>query len=485
MGGLYGELKKYAESDYYPFHMPGHKRSLGAVPEVRAIDITEIEGFDNLHHAEGILKEAQERAARLYGSGETYYLVNGSTCGILSAVFACTDQRGKILMARNCHKAAYHAAQLRELETVYLYPQMTDGPFYVGGSICPQEVRKALEKDSTIQAVFITSPTYEGVISDIKTIAEIAHSFGKPLIVDEAHGAHFGFHPAFPQNSVKLGADIVIHSLHKTMPSLTQTALLHRNGVFTDSDTVRRYLSIFQTSSPSYVLMAGMDACVELIREDGDRLFGQFAKRLKEFYAGTANLKKIKILSEDGAEAAGRMFGRDCSKIIISAGDESGRWLAGVLRERYHLEPEMEAAGYVVALTSAADTDEGFARLLQALKETDDELCAKEAAGDTAETREADAKEHLPMRREAVMTIARALRCSTATAALDGSEGLVSAEYIYLYPPGVPMIVPGEKIDRELLDALERYKKEGFSLQGLKDYSGKKIDICKQAISIV
>ncbi|MDO5540459.1 MAG: aminotransferase class I/II-fold pyridoxal phosphate-dependent enzyme [Eubacteriales bacterium] len=482
MSGLYDKLKEYGKSDYYPFHMPGHKRSLGAVPEVRDIDITEIEGFDNLHHPEGILRDAQKKAADLYGSQETYYLINGSTSGILTAIFACTNQRGKILMARNSHKAAYHAAEIRELKAVYLYPREIGEMTLPGGSILPEDVRTALEKDKEIEAVFVTSPTYEGVVSDIKKIAEIAHSFGKPLIVDEAHGAHFGFHPVFPQSSVKLGADIVIHSLHKTMPSLTQTALLHRNGILTDGDTIRKYLGIFQTSSPSYVLMAGIDVCVEMTEMKGTELFRKFAKCLEEFYDSSRNLKMIRVLQ--GGMRNGDMFDRDLSKIIIEARGKSGRWLAERLRETYHLEPEMETGTYVVALTSVGDSREGFDRLSKALQKIDEELCSK-PVDNTRE--EAGKKPYRGIRHQdsAVMTIAQAGRCEHETISLNESTGCVSGEYIYLYPPGIPMIVPGEKISKELLKSLEWYQREGFSLQGMKDYTGNNIDICKQNIFIV
>lgn len=470
---LYEKLKQYGASDAYPFHMPGHKRRLGAVPEVRAIDITEIDGFDNLHHAEEILKEAQERAAKLYNSEETYYLINGSTCGLLSAVFACTSQRGKILMARNCHKAVYHAAELRELQTVYLYPKHGKGnqEWQINGVIDPQDVQRALEKDPEIEAVLITSPTYEGIVSDVEKIAEIAHSCGKPLIVDEAHGAHFGFHPYFPQNSVKLGADIVIHSLHKTLPSLTQTALLHVNGRLADRMHVKKYLGMFQTSSPSYVLMAGMDECVCMMEKDGRRLFDEFAGRLQEVYKKTAGLQYVHVLDDSPCEkeAADGLY-RDLSKIIVRAEGRSGKWLADVLRKKYQLEVEMETDSYVVLLTSVADIQEGFDRLIKALKEIEKML--------------ADENRHLKkkfvfinnnIRNPQCMTIAQADGLKKETVLIEESAGRISGEYLYLYPPGIPRIVPGEEITPELVRQIELYRREGLSLQGLDDYEVEKI----------
>ena len=260
---LYEKLKMYGQSDYYGFHMPGHKRNPN-LPGDRIpyqIDITEIHGFDDLHHAEGILKEAQENAAAWFHAEETHFLINGSTSGILSAILGTTHRGDTILVARNCHKSVYHAIDMNELNPVYLYPAF-DSEAQLNTEISAEDVRTALEKNPKIRAVVIVSPTYDGVVSDVEAIAEAVHEKGIPIIVDEAHGAHFGFHPYFPENSNTKGADLVIHSLHKTLPSLTQTALLHVNGDLVDRRKVKKYLDMLQTSSPSYVLMASIDACV-------------------------------------------------------------------------------------------------------------------------------------------------------------------------------------------------------------------------------
>ena len=266
MRTLYDRLKEYGRSDYYGFHMPGHKRNLTLLGEAfpYGIDITEIDGFDDLHHAEGILKSAQERAARVYHGEETHFLINGSSVGILSAIAGVTRRGDTILVARNCHKSVYHAIEMNGLNPVYLTPGFHTS-VQMNTEISPQAVRKALTENPKIRAVVIVSPTYDGVVSDVEAIAEAVHEKGIPIIVDEAHGAHFGFHPYFPENANKKGADIVIHSLHKTLPSLTQTALLHMNGNFVNRGKVRRYLHMLQSSSPSYVLMASIDFCVDLL----------------------------------------------------------------------------------------------------------------------------------------------------------------------------------------------------------------------------
>lgn len=479
---LYDRLQEYCDSPAYPFHMPGHKRRIpellnsgtkfeGMVGEYIPyhIDITEISGFDNLHHAEGILKEAQQRAARLYGSRETFYLINGSTCGILAAVSACTTGNGKLLMARNCHKAAYHAAQLWGLQTVYLYPErISEENFIVNGPILPEQVEAALKADPGIQAVLITSPTYDGAVSDVKAIACAAHRHGVPLIVDEAHGAHFGFHPCFPESSVKLGADIVIHSLHKTLPSLTQTALLHVNGTLVDRQRLREYLGIYQTSSPSYVLMAGMDRCIRLLEEGGRELFDLFAGRLEWFRRETEDLTRVRTV-----QLAGQW---DPSKLIITASGRSGMWLGDQLWQKYHLEMEMETEEYVLALTSVADSDEGFRRLAEAVKELDRELTREDGTRNT-DKQETSVNPCVPGIQR--MTIAQAKELPGKIVNLEESSGMISREYVYLYPPGIPLVVPGEEISEPVRDDLLRYRKQGISLQGMKDYTGRTIEVCR------
>ena len=243
-------LTEYSSLDYYPFHMPGHKRNMKEyfMSEAYFADITEIEGFDNLSHPEGLLLAEEERLAELYHSKETHMLVNGSTTGIQAAILGSVKRNEKILMARNSHKSAYNAVSLGGIHASYLYPK-TEERYGISGGICPEEVADMLEADREIKAVFLTSPTYEGVVSDVETIAKICHSHNIPLLVDEAHGAHFGFHREncneyHTENSVRLGADVVIHSIHKTLPAFTQTALIHLNGDFAQAEHIKRYISM-------------------------------------------------------------------------------------------------------------------------------------------------------------------------------------------------------------------------------------------------
>lgn len=471
---LYDQLRDYAKSDYYPFHMPGHKRRLGEFMNPIETDITEIEGFDNLHHAEGILKEAQERAAAVYGSEKTYFLVNGSTAGILGAVSACTSIGGKILMARNCHKAVYHSVLIRELDAVYIYPQQEQG-IGLNCGLSPEKIREMLITAPDIQAVIITSPSYDGVVSDVEKIADICHTYQKPLIVDEAHGAHFGFHPYFPKNSIGKGADIVIHSLHKTLPAFTQTGLIHLNGSLVDQAVLERYLGIYQTSSPSYLLMAGVDQCIRMLEESGDRLFGEFVENLEQFRRKTGELQMVGLAGKEELSGEKDVADLDLSKLIlyIKNGSMSGNELYEELLEGYHLQLEMAAGDYALALTSIGDTREGFDRLYQALEEIDRRLLAKEPV-------QLEKRSYAGIDNQTEMPICRAVERKMERILLENATGRIAGEFVYLYPPGIPLIVPGEKISGEFVENVLQYREKGFSLQGMKDYSEKYLEVLER-----
>lgn len=466
------KLREYGRSDYYPFHMPGHKRQFRAEADPYQIDITEIDGFDNLHAAEGILREAQERAGRLYGSEHTFYLVNGSTCGILAAVSAAAKPGSRIVMARNMHKAMYHAVYLRQLSPVYLEPEVTE--FGICGQISPEQVRRVLKahQNENIAAVCLTSPTYEGVTSDIRAIAEIAHQYQIPLIVDEAHGAHFGFHKDFPQTAVRQGADAVIQSIHKVLPSFTQTALLHVNSAYLSEERVAEFLGIYETSSPSYILMAGMERCMRLLREDGDALFERYTGMLHRFYAKMAELKHLHVMTTQDFTPE-EICGLDPSKIVVSTAGTTltGPGLYQRLLEEYHLQMEMVSGFYVLGMTSIADTEEGFDRFAAALQEIDRDISAAEADGNTAFIREL----YRPKKRE--LEPYEALEMDTEEVSYDSAAGRVSAGYIYLYPPGIPVIVPGEVLEEDVIADLKKCHELGLNLQGVADAGNERIKV--------
>ena len=481
MNNIFDKLKNYSDSDYYAFHMPGHKRNLDLMDGTSPyrIDITEIDGFDDLHHAEGILRDAQERAARVYQADETHFLVNGSTVGIISAILGTTEKGDSILVARNCHKSVYHAIYLNELDPVYLYPKF-DTEQGLSTEIDAADVQKALEEHPKIRAVMIVSPTYDGVVSDIEKIAEIVHAKGCPLIVDEAHGAHFGFDPYFPKSANIYGADLVINSLHKTLPALTQTALLHVNGNMVNRRKVKQYLDMLQTSSPSYILMASIDACIGMLEETLEtqsdarsdykykNIFSEYANRIEALRKDLKRLKYLKIVQTDNTDRYDR------SKFVISVkhAPMSSHELYEILLHRYHLQMEMLAGTYVLAMTTVGDTQEGLDRLRDALLEIDKEI-------DTRQGRPAAIETDLPLSGrqpalEKVWTIAEAVnrRDKIQKRSFEDSIGCISVEYAYLYPPGSPLIVPGERITKEAVEILHWYQEHDFSIEGLQSEDG-------------
>ncbi len=471
MAGLYDRLISYGKTDACPFHMPGHKREgeTFCFENPFSFDITEIDGFDNLHHPEGILKEAMEQAALIYGSEKSYFLVNGSSGGILAAISACVRPGGEILMARNCHKSAYHALFLRGLRPEYLCPPAISDWGMCGG-VSAEDVEKALSEHPHAEAVFLTSPTYEGICSDIQKISRIVHSHGVPLIVDSAHGAHLPFRKKgggsiFPVPALEAGADIVIESLHKTLPSLTQTAILHKNSSMVKERDLEWYLQVYQSSSPSYVLMASIDSCVSYMgSEDGRKAVIKYESSLEGIRRTFTELSHIHLLSGREAEIGGNAY-YDPSKLVIRGESMSGPELYELFRGEYRIQPEMCTETYVILMTSVADSETAFKRLKNALMDID-----KKMAADSGQPSRKKAV-FLP-RPEVALTPAEADGKRARACRKEASEGQISGEFAYIYPPGVPVLAPGERITGEVLEVLSSYSENGFKILGLEDSGG-------------
>lgn len=459
---MFEKLSSYGTGDIYPYHMPGHKRrSFGRLPEeLYKIDITEIDSFDNLHQPEDILCDLQHQAARLYGAEESFYLVNGSTCGVLSAVSSALPFGGRILMARNCHKSAYHAAYLRQLQVAYLYPPYLR-EYDIFDAIEPGQVRQALERMPDIGAVLIVSPTYEGRIADIRAIADIVHEKGIPLIVDEAHGAHLGLAEGFPPNSCQAGADLVIHSVHKTLPALTQTALLHVNGELVDRDVLRRFLRIYQTSSPSYPLMASIDNALQYVGKQNAEIFLRFRRCFETMHSGLAKCRHLKFLPLlEGKQ--------DIGKLLISVKDAAitGRELYERLLRRYRLQPEMASVSFVLAMFTISDGEEAYRRMTEALLEIDEDLERTRAYAAEGGNAVLGLAGREPQPEE--IPFAAAWDSPRNLVPLADSVGRRVGEFVNLYPPGVPLLVPGERMTEEMRADILRAVTQGLTVQGVK-----------------
>lgn len=498
---LINRLAAYARSDMYPFHMPGHKRRTGPEDSFMnscvdsftnpfAVDITEIEGFDNLHHPEGILKDSMKWAADVYGADQTYYMINGSTGGILAAVCGSVPRGGRILVSRNCHKSVYHGICLNQLKTSYVYPQEIEG-LGIQGGITAEDVDRMLNRYMDTQAVLIVCPTYDGIVSDIEAIARIVHRAGLPLIVDEAHGAHFRYDAMFPVSALDLGADVVIQSVHKTRPSLTQTALLHikcnrpDGGCYADRERIDRYIHMVQSSSPSYVLMASIENSIYQMEQTDTAPYGKQLHKLRRRLGQMRHLR----LADTGLIGQAGIRDLDISKIVVSTRGTclypaedgltgfTGAQLDDILRREYHLEMEMCGADYVTAITTVMDSGEGLERLGDALTRIDSQLTD---AGYKPDGRSGDQKSVYSMRCDTAMSMGEAMEEKMASVGLEDSAGCISGEFVYIYPPGIPIVAPGEWISRPILEVILEYRDKGLPVQGPADQSLRTIRVVQK-----
>lgn len=455
-----------------------------------AVDITEIEGFDNLHHPEGILKDSMKWAADVYGADQTYYLINGSTGGILAAVCGSVPRGGRILVSRNCHKSVYHGICLNQLKTSYVYPQEIEG-LGIQGGITAEDVDRMLNRYMDTQAVLIVCPTYDGIVSDIEAIARIVHRAGLPLIVDEAHGAHFRYDTMFPVSALDLGADVVIQSVHKTLPSLTQTALLHikcnrpDGGCYADRERIDRYIHMVQSSSPSYVLMASIENSIYQMEQTDTAPYGKQLHRLRRRLGQMRHLR----LADTGLIGQAGIRDLDISKIVVSTRGTclypaedgltgfTGAQLDDILRREYHLEMEMCGADYVTAITTVMDSGEGLERLGDALTRIDTQLTD---AGYKPDGRSGNQKSVYSMRCDTAMSMGEAMEEKMASVGLEDSAGCISGEFVYIYPPGIPIVAPGEWISRPILEVILEYRDKGLPVQGPADQSLRTIRVVQK-----
>ncbi len=447
---LYDKLKKYAESGVYPFHMPGHKRQSDGSLLPYSIDLTEIEGFDNLHHPEGCIREIENKAEALFRVKRAFLLVNGATGGILAAVRSMTQPGDKVLIARNCHRAVYNAVELCGLNAAYLYPKRLQEYPSVYGSITGEQVCSALRENPGVKLVVLTSPTYEGVGSDLALISEMCHNNGARLLVDEAHGAHLYFDKK-TVTAMSAGADVSVVSLHKTLPSLTQTALLLTNDASL-TGVLQANLSVFETSSPSYVLMSSVERCLHFI-EQQKTLFEAYEQRLELFYQRTKKLRHLRLLYHQLPDS---VFDYDRGKLVImTAGTNlNGSGLAAVLREEFKLETEMSACDYVIAMTSVCDTDEGLERLAGALSEIDKRLTFVSVKQNS----------FIEIKPERAYCSCDCCRHTAAVKAPADAIGKVCHEDVFAYPPGIPLVVKGEILSAAILSEIDRLEQSGVNI---------------------
>lgn len=523
---LFESLKLYNEKGLYPMHMPGHKRRMSLSGLSASFDFTEVEGTDDLHHAEGILKDSMELTARVFGAGKSYYLVNGSTSGNLVGISALCPLNGELIVARNCHRSVFHALELRNITARFVYPSF-DEEYGIFGSVSPEAVEALILKYPKSRGVVITSPTYEGVVSDISGIAEVCHRNGIGLFVDEAHGAHFGLvkSAGFPESAIRCGADLSVQSAHKTLVGLTQTAFLHFNSEILRKEEIERYIDIFETSSPSYPLMLSLDACTELVMKQGDEIFGKWSETLGLIDEKLKSLKHFKVLCHGkDIERNHKFYDFDKSKLLINCRHThfTGESFMKTMRERYGFELEMELSYNALAMTGPGDERSELLRFSEALltldrEETErlkEESCSCESVSsylskevlpgsEPCEAKDKGAEspvtsvgrcfgkdskageygEILLVRPEQIMTIQEASEGEKEEMALTDAVGRISAEYVYCYPPGIPIVVPGEALDESCTEGLIKLMDEGYRLHFTLSSENEKSIMCVQRIS--
>ena len=457
---LYDQLLKFSAAGRVPFHMPGHQRA--AFPwlgDAARIDFTEIEGLDNLHAPEGILRDASDRAARRWGADRSFLLTGGSTVGALAAIWTAAKGGRPLILARSCHRSVYHAAMLTGSPVMYIAPRLHPLGFALG--ITAADAEEAFEKSPDAAALVITSPTYDGVVSDVASIAAVCHRHGAVLIADAAHGAHLGFLDPSVLNPVRLGADLVFMSLHKTLPALTQTAVLHVNGSRIDPDGIAAALGIFETSSPSYPLLASADGCINAMGDDA--LFENWRACLARIRENARGLLVVPgsaddPYSADPADPGSGVFAFDASKLILAVPGMSGPDAAQILRRDFRIEPEMVSARYVLLMTGAGTNERHADALIAALR-----CLAERAVSDEGRTPPSlsGARADLP---DARMTMGDAAARGSELIPLEDAAGRIGGEFLTAYPPGIPLLAPGEIIEGGLIHLVRRLAGDGIAV---------------------
>ncbi|AKL93588.1 arginine decarboxylase SpeA [Clostridium aceticum] len=473
---LLDKLLRLQEENLTSFHVPGHKNgkifnkiNYKNFKEVLPnIDTTEIIGTDYLHNPKEVIKKAQDRAREVFKSEATFFLVNGSTSGIYSMIMAATSPGDKIIVARNCHQSVINATILGDLTPIYLYPEVD---VYRGMAlgVLPGEVKKRLLEHPDAKAVVITYPTYDGFASDLKEIAKIVHQHEKVLLVDEAHGAHLGLSEKLPMTALECGADAVVQSTHKTLPAFTQSSMLHIQGNRVDVEKLKFMLKLHQSSSPSYLLMASLDLAVTIYEDRGRQLMQELLEHIENFKNKVKKMGQVTFL-EDVVMGKDSIKAIDSTKLWISMQQNkiNGHYLEKELRNQYNIQMELSNRYGILGITSIANDEEDFQKLYDALKGI-----SKQEGEETLQ-KFPFFSYVLPKQ---IFTPKEALYKEKKQVPLEKSKGYVSGEYLIPYPPGIPILVPGEVIEEEVILHARSMVKNGMKVLGLKDHQWKTIEV--------
>lgn len=521
-------LREYIDEGVTSFHMPGHKNNTKGFEELKwiqdnlyRIDNTEVSGLDDLHMPEEMILEAELNAARAFKSNKSYLLVNGSTSGIYSMLLGVTKPGDRIIVQRNCHRSVFTACLLGDLEAVYINPCILDD-FNIAVSIRDEDVIRIMDENKDAKALVLTYPTYYGTCMDLEKITIEAHKRGILILVDEAHGAHSYFSPRLPKGAMECGVDAAVTSLHKTTPAMTQTALLNIGDIKTEG--IEFMLRVFQSTSPSYVFMASIDAARYIMEERGGELIDELLNNIAIFKEKISRMPFYEVLGQEHMKK-GNIFDIDPTKIVIKS-LTGGIMLDEILRKDYGLQVEMSDLNNLVALTSIGNTKESLERLYNALYEiamryegTENEvengsLWSGKAAGASIGEIESPGDVSVPIGEaensdsrigaakssdirnmpvgvascsgevklgEKVNTAGISMRAAYYSrkkkVKLMDAAGRISCEMAAPYPPGIPILLPGEILTPEVIELIIYYKDKGIHINGLSDKSAEYIDV--------
>ncbi|GAW91613.1 aminotransferase class I/II-fold pyridoxal phosphate-dependent enzyme [Calderihabitans maritimus] len=472
MDPILDALIQYVGGKYINLHTPGHKQGCGINPKFRemlgeksfSFDLTEVPGLDNLHQPQGIIKQAQELAARCFGAGETYFLVNGATAGILASLMAICRPGDYVLVPRHAHRSVWGGMVLTGIRPVYYKPEIHPR-WGIPLGISPEDIQDKLFRQNC-KAVLILHPTYHGMVSDLKSIVNIAHAHGVTVISDEAHGAHFAFHSRLPVSGMAAGADIAVHGTHKTLGALTQTGMLHVHPTAVGRWDIQQALSIVQTTSPSYLFLASLDAVRSQMQVEGPKLMEEVISIAETVRTKIASIKGIHCLGRELYQYPS-LVDYDLTKLVISAVELglTGYQLAKELRNSYSIEVEMADFTTVLMLITIGDNREIGDKIVKALQDLAERYkdsylrcrCSRQRV------------EKMPSLPKVLMSPRDAYFAPKRDIPLQEAVGKVAGEIVAPYPPGIPVVCPGEEITYEIVNYLVAVREQGVVLQASKN----------------
>jgi arginine decarboxylase len=477
-------LQEWVSKFHAPFYTPGHKRGIGMNPTlterwgsaVLGWDLPELPGLDNLHAPAGIIEQAQALAAEVFGAEQTWFLVNGSTAGVIAAIVATCGDGDKIILPRNIHSSAIAGIIHAGAVPIFITPEY-DRSLDIAHSITPASVKFALEQHPDAKAVMLVYPTYYGACGDLAAIAEIVHSYNIPLLVDEAHGAHFGFHRDLPPAALIAGADLTVQSTHKLLGSLTQSAMLHVNSSRIDRAKVSRSLRLLQTTSPSYLLLASLDAARQQMALHGEELMSRTIELARIARTKISQIDGLSVVELDIPTLGCKYLDRTRLTVTVTGLNLTGFAADEILTERLGVVAELPSMRHLTFIISLGNTHEDIDRLVRAFTEL---------ANDYAEDKCLELPSIEPPAKtiaEMAVTPRQADRSGHINVLIEQSVGKISAESICPYPPGIPVLIPGEIITIEALDYLRSIVNLGGEIVGCSDPNLETIKIVDNNLS--